>query len=51
MRLSKIEIIHFGKLNDLTISLDKNLDVFLGNNEAPDEATLAVAMELMLPVL
>ena len=47
MRLSKIEIIHFGKLNDLTISLDKNLDVFLGNNEAGKSTIVAFIKQVL----
>ena len=47
MRLNKIEIIHFGKLNNLTIKLDKKLDVFLGNNEAGKSTIVAFIKQVL----
>ena len=47
MKLNKIEIIHFGKLNNLTIELDDNLDVFFGKNEAGKSTIVAFIKQII----
>ncbi len=40
MKLTQIKIIHFGKLNDVTFNLNKDLTIFLGANEAGKSTTV-----------
>ncbi|GBG04536.1 AAA family ATPase [Lactobacillus rodentium] len=47
MRLSKIEIIHFGKLSNVSFELDKNLNLFLGNNEAGKSTIVAFIKQVL----
>ena len=47
MRLSKIEIIHFGKLSNVSFELDKNLNLFLGNNEAGKSTIVAFIKQIL----
>lgn len=48
MKLTKIKIIHFGKLSNLTFSLpSKEIDVFFGENEAGKSTTVAFIKQIL----
>lgn len=47
MKLTQIKIIHFGKLNDVTFNLNKDLTVFLGANEAGKSTTVAFVKQIL----
>lgn len=48
MRLTKIHIIHFGQLSDLTFDLpSQEIDVFFGKNEAGKSTTVAFIKQVM----
>lgn len=47
MKLTQIKIIHFGKLNDGTFNLNKDLTVFLGANEAGKSTTVAFVKQIL----
>lgn len=47
MKLTKIEIFHFGKLNNLTFDLDNNLEIFQGQNEAGKSTTVAFIKQII----
>lgn len=47
MKLTQIKIIHFGKLNDVTFNLNKDLTVFLGANEAGKSTTVAFVKQVL----
>ncbi len=48
MKLTKIKIIHFGKLSNLTFSLpSKENDVFFGENEAGKSTTVAFIKQIL----
>lgn len=47
MKLTQIKIIHFGKLNDVTFNLNKDLTIFLGANEAGKSTTVAFVKQVL----
>lgn len=47
MKLTKIEIIHFGKLNNRTFNLQDKLNVFFGQNEAGKSTTVAFIKQIL----
>lgn len=47
MKLTKIEIVHFGKLNNLSFDLKDNLDIFQGANEAGKSTTVAFIKQVI----
>lgn len=47
MKLTKIEIVHFGKLNNVSFDLKDNLDVFQGANEAGKSTTVAFIKQVI----
>ena len=48
MKLTKIKIIHFGKLSNLTFSLpSKEINVFFGQNEAGKSTTVAFIKQIL----
>lgn len=47
MRLTKIEIIHFGKINEISYDLNPDLAVFYGENEAGKSTTVAFIKQIM----
>lgn len=47
MKLTQIKIIHFGKLNDVTFNLKKDLTIFLGANEAGKSTTVAFVKQVL----
>ena len=47
MKLAKIEIIHFGKLNNVNFNLKDNLDVFQGANEAGKSTIVAFIKQVI----
>lgn len=47
MKLTQIKIIHFGKLNDVTFNLNKDLTVFFGTNEAGKSTTVAFVKQIL----
>lgn len=47
MKLTQIKIIHFGKLNDVTFNLNKDLTVFFGANEAGKSTTVAFVKQIL----
>lgn len=48
MKLTQIKIIHFGKLNDVTFNLNKDLTIFLGANEAGKSTTVAFVKQVLI---
>ena len=48
MKLTQIKIIHFGKLNDVTFNLNKDLTIFLGANEAGKSTTGAFVKQVLV---
>lgn len=47
MKLTQIKIIHFGKLNDVTFNLNKDLTIFLGANEAGKSTSVAFVKQVL----
>lgn len=47
MKLTKIEIIHFGKISEKNYDLKPDLDVFFGENEAGKSTTVAFIKQIM----
>lgn len=47
MKLTKIEIFHFGKLNNLSFDLNDDLNIFWGNNEAGKSTTVAFIKQVL----
>ena len=47
MKLTQIKIIHFGKLNNVTFNLNKDLTIFLGANEAGKSTTVAFVKQVL----
>ncbi|MBP2058261.1 uncharacterized protein YhaN [Lactobacillus colini] len=47
MKLTKIDIIHFGKLNNVSFNLKDSLTVFQGANEAGKSTTVAFIKQVM----
>ena len=47
MKLTQIKIIHFGKLNDVTFNLNKDLTIFFGANEAGKSTTVAFVKQVL----
>ncbi|WP_297820296.1 AAA family ATPase [uncultured Lactobacillus sp.] len=47
MRLTKIQIIHFGKINEISYDLKPDLDVFFGVNEAGKSTTVAFIKQII----
>lgn len=47
MILTKIEIVHFGKLNNVSFDLKDNLDIFQGDNEAGKSTTVAFIKQVI----
>lgn len=47
MKLTQIKIIHFGKLNDVTFNLNKDLTIFFGANEAGKSTTVAFIKQIL----
>lgn len=47
MKLTKIEIVHFGKLSNVSFDLKNNLDVFQGANEAGKSTVVAFIKQVI----
>ena len=47
MKLTKINILNFGKLSNVNFELTSNLSIFEGNNEAGKSTTVAFIKQVL----